>query len=106
MPLYDLLGGRCRTAATVYVHASGRDVQEVEDEARAFLAAGFTHIRCQVAVPGSATYGVGGALDSDDPQPAHLRLRQEAWDPAAYARIVPRLSLRHTAPVGRRVRWS
>jgi mannonate dehydratase len=91
MPLYDLLGGRCRTAATVYVHASGRDPIEVEDEARGFMEQGFTHVRCQVAVPGSSTYGVDGALDSDEPHPAHLRLRQEAWDPSAYARAVPAL---------------
>ncbi len=91
MPLYDLLGGRCREAATVYVHASGLDPSEVEDEARAFIAQGFTHVRCQVAVPGSSTYGVDGALDSEEPHPYHLRLRQEAWDPAAYARAIPAL---------------
>ena len=91
VPLYDLLGGRCRVAATVYVHASGRDPSEVEDEARGFLEQGFTHVRCQVAVPGSSTYGVAGALDSEEPHPSHLRLRQEAWDPAAYARAVPAL---------------
>jgi mannonate dehydratase len=100
MPLYDLLGGRCRTAATVYVHASGGDAGEVEDEARRFLAEGFTHIRCQVAVPGAATYGVEGGLDSDEPHPAHLRLWQEAWDPAAYARIVPALFAHLRATLG------
>ncbi len=91
MPVYDLLGGRCRTAATVYVHASGREPVEVEDEARGFMEQGFTHVRCQVAVPGSSTYGVAGALDSEEPHPAHLRLRQESWDPSAYARTVPAL---------------
>ena len=91
LPLYELLGGRCRTAAPLYVHASGRDVQEVEDDARRFLAAGFRHIRCQIAVPGASTYGVAGALDAEDAHPAHLRLAQEPWDPAAYTRIVPTL---------------
>jgi mannonate dehydratase len=91
MPVYDLLGGRCRTAATVYVHASGRDPIEVEDAARGFMEQGFTHVRCQVAVPGSSTYGVDGALDNEEPHPAHLRLRQESWDPSAYARVVPSL---------------
>ena len=91
LPVYDLLGGRCRMAAPAYVHASGRDVQEVEDDARRLMAQGFRHIRCQVAVPGASTYGVSQALDSDDPHPNHLRLQQEAWDPAAYVRIVPAL---------------
>lgn len=91
MPLYDLLGGRCRVAAPVYVHASGRDPHEVEEDARQFMEQGFRYVRCQVAVPGAATYGVARSLDDDDPQPHHLRLSQDAWDPAAYARIVPRL---------------
>lgn len=89
MPVYDLLGGRCRIAAPAYVHASGRDAHEVEDDARRLMAQGFRHIRCQVAVPGASTYGVSQALDSDEPHPYHLRLTQEAWDPAAYIRVVP-----------------
>ncbi len=91
MPVFQLLGGKCRVAAPLYVHASGRDAREVEEDARRHMEQGFRHVRCQVAVPGSATYGVAGALDSEEPHPAHLRLRQEAWDPAAYVRIVPRL---------------
>ena len=91
LPLYDLLGGRCRVAAPLYVHASGRDAHEVEEDARRFMEQGFQYVRCQVAVPGASTYGVAGALDSDEPHPYHLRLQQEAWDPAAYVRIVPRL---------------
>ena len=35
MPVYQLLGGKCRFAAAVYVHVRGRDVKEVEDNARA-----------------------------------------------------------------------
>src|SRR5215204_3012839 len=91
MPLYDLLGGRCRVAAPLYVHASGRDVREVEEDARRFMAEGFRYIRCQIAVPGASTYGVAGALDSEEPHPHHLRLKQDAWNPSAYVRIVPRL---------------
>jgi len=55
------------------------------------LEQGFTHVRCQVAIPGSSTYGVAGALDSEEPHPAHLRLRQQTWDPSAYARAIPAL---------------
>ena len=52
MPLYQLFGGKARRAADVYVHSSGRDFQEVEDKARAFMAQGHRHIRCQVEVTG------------------------------------------------------
>lgn len=90
MPVYQLLGGKCRVAANVYVHASGRDFQEVEDSARGFLEQGFRYIRCQVAVPGAATYGVAGPKRSAKAA-YHLDPKQDPWDPDAYARIVPRL---------------
>ena len=91
MPLYQLLGGRCRVAARLYAHASGRDFAEVEEDARRLMAEGYTHVRCQVAVPGAATYGVDQAAGGADRHPSSLRLRQEPWDPDAYLRIVPRL---------------
>jgi mannonate dehydratase len=90
LPVYQLLGGKCRVAANVYVHASGMDFAAVEDSARAFLEQGFRYIRCQVAVPGSATYGVSGPTIT--PKAAyHLDPNQDPWDPDAYARIVPQL---------------
>ncbi len=99
-PLYQVLGGKCRVAAPLYAHASGIDASAVEEDARRLMEAGFRHVRCQVAVPGAATYGVDHALDSEEPQPSHLRLRQAAWDPDAYVRIVPRLFERLRANLG------
>ncbi len=59
MPVYDLLGGKARDAAAVYVHASGDDPVQVEDGVRAFMEQGFHHVRVQVASPGfGAGYGV------------------------------------------------
>ena len=91
MPLYQLLGGRCRVAVPLYAHASGADFAQVADDARRLLDLGFRYIRCQVAVPGASTYGVAGSAKGDPRQPYHLRLTQDPWDPAAYVRIVPRL---------------
>lgn len=91
MAVYQMLGGKVRKAANVYVHASGRDFQEVEDSARGYIEKGFRHIRCQVAVPGSATYGVAGPKNAANRTAYHLDTNQESWDPAAYCRIVPRL---------------
>lgn len=59
MPVYQLLGGKCREAADCYAHANGREIPEVIDNARRLMAQGFRHIRVQVGVPGQAAYGAG-----------------------------------------------
>ena len=61
MPVYDLLGGRSREAAPVYVHSSGRSHEEVGDKMQAFVEQGFHHIRVQMETPGYATYGNRGS---------------------------------------------
>ncbi len=48
MPVYDLLGGKCREAAAVYAHADGRDPQEVLDNVRKFQEQGYHYIRVQM----------------------------------------------------------
>lgn len=82
LPLYQLLGGKLRERARVYVHAHGRDEHEVTDAAQAWLDKGFRAIRCQVGDAGVGTYGVGAA--GTDAQ-------QGAFDPDRYGRAVPAL---------------
>jgi mannonate dehydratase len=48
MPVYQLLGGKCREAAAVYVHADGSSPQEVEENVRKFMAQGYRYIRVQM----------------------------------------------------------
>jgi len=48
MPVYELLGGKCREAAHVYVHADGNDPQQVADNVRGFLTEGYRYIRVQM----------------------------------------------------------
>jgi mannonate dehydratase len=48
MPVYQLLGGKCREAAAVYGHADGRDPQEVEDNVRKYMEQGYHYIRVQM----------------------------------------------------------
>src|SRR6202790_483295 len=36
MPVYQLLGGKCREAATCYPHAAGAEIQQTIDQARQF----------------------------------------------------------------------
>ena len=61
MPVYDLLGGRAREAAPVYVHASGASKEETADKMQALMEQGFHHIRVQVATRGYSSYGSHGA---------------------------------------------
>lgn len=96
LPLYQLLGGKCRRAVDTYRHASGRTLEEVEESVRRYQAEGYRHIRVQIAVPGQATYGSrgGGAADA-----AAQRDNQRTllWEPKPYCLLVPRLfeHLRH-----------
>lgn len=60
MPVHDLLGGKCRKAAPVYVHASGRNFDEVCDKAESLRAPGLP--------PHSHAGGSAG--------PGHLRHQQ------------------------------
>ena len=77
MPVYDLLGGKCREAAQVYVHADGRDPQEVTDNVRGFMAEGYRYVRVQMGGYGGDGRGLAkpdGALDG------------AYFDPRAYTR--------------------
>jgi mannonate dehydratase len=87
MPVYQLLGGKCREAVPVYVHASGQDPVEVAERAQAYMEQGFRYIRCQVAVPGLSTYGSRNAERHPALDPAQLR----TWEPTPYVSTVPRL---------------
>jgi mannonate dehydratase len=100
MPVYQLFGGKCRQAAPLYAHASGRDFEQVEEAARRFMAQGYRFVRCQVDVPGYSTYGTSGGAARDSHQPAHLRSDQPPWEPGPYCRIVPRLFERMRAQLG------
>ncbi|MEZ5278266.1 MAG: enolase C-terminal domain-like protein [Opitutaceae bacterium] len=77
MPLYQLLGGRCRVGATVYRHADGRDPAELKDNVRKFIDEGVTHIRIQ-------SQGYGGSKSAVPPGPGFPP--GHYYDPAVYRR--------------------
>lgn len=89
VPVYQLLGGKCRQAVDTYRHASGGSFKEVEDSVRKAIEAGWRHVRAQIAVEGLATYGAAanrGAVDA-----TAENARAEIWEPRKYTRIVPRM---------------
>src|SRR2546426_558439 len=67
MPLYQLLGGKCRIGVPVYRHASGKTPEAVAEIARGFIGEGVRYIRAQVSVPGMATYGAGSGWTTKAP---------------------------------------
>jgi mannonate dehydratase len=95
MPVYQLLGGKMREAADCYSHASGSEIEDALDSARALMEKGFRHVRIQVGVPGMAGYGSGrGAarVESLHDEPV--------FEPAAYMRRALELFERARAELG------
>jgi len=59
LPVYQLLGGRCRDGVTVYGHANAETVDGVVAEVARHVELGYRAVRVQTGVPGLAkTYGV------------------------------------------------
>jgi mannonate dehydratase len=84
MPVYQLLGGKCREAADCYAHASGAEIPQVIESAKAIMARGFRHVRVQIGIPGMAAYGSGGASRQGVTfKPLHDR---PVYEPAVYIR--------------------
>ena len=82
MPVYQLLGGKCREGAAVYRHADGAEPAQVEDNVRAFMAQGLRYIRAQMG-------GYGGRMQ-DIPRPEGAQ-SGAYYDPDGYARGTVRL---------------
>jgi len=95
LPVYELLGGRARKHLLTYSNASGRNFDEVEENARKMMARGYKVIKVQVAAPGAES---GYAV----PQSERVRRASEkaweeglppaeVWEPGPYVRTVPKL---------------
>jgi mannonate dehydratase len=86
MPVYQLLGGKCRFAADCYAHSGGRDLNELEDSVAQNKERGFRHIRIQVG-------GYGSPHMSRDPhfKEAGFGLPSDShMDAKPYLKITPR----------------
>jgi mannonate dehydratase len=84
LPVYQLLGGKCREAAACYSHAGGAEIPQCIESAKAIMARGFRHVRVQVGVPGMSAYGAGGRAQ---PNPMYKPLHDRpVFEPALSAR--------------------
>jgi mannonate dehydratase len=77
LPLYMLLGGKCREAVATYTHADGASIGEVLDNVEAILAEGYRHVRVQLRQYGG---GVPELARPDGAEPGAY------YDPRKYAR--------------------
>ncbi|MGC9346724.1 MAG: enolase C-terminal domain-like protein, partial [Anaerolineae bacterium] len=85
MPVYELLGGPCRAAVPCYAHASGRDVEALEDDVRRYLEEGYSVVRCQLGA-----YGGGGFIPMEEAKPPKNAWSQSrAFDDEAYLEAIP-----------------
>jgi mannonate dehydratase len=90
VPLYQLLGGACRTGCLVYTHASRRDIPELLDAIEEHRAAGYRAIRLQATTPGAASsYGVSTGGAAYEPAARGARPAVETWDTRSYLRFIP-----------------
>jgi len=69
MPVYELLGGKCREAAACYAHADGSEPKAIEESVRKYMEQGYHYIRVQ-----AGGYGGRGAQER----------RPEGSPPGAY----------------------
>jgi mannonate dehydratase len=102
LPVYSLLGGKCRGGALCYTHSGGRDFVEVEDSVRKAMERGFKVVRAQVAIPGCAgTYGTGGSAEAASARWVPENVMEgrkskgmphvELWEPSPYLATIPKL---------------
>lgn len=77
MPVYDLLGGKCREAAATYVHANGQDAAEVVENVQRYREEGYRYVRIQMGGYGGDGYTFVRPEGSPD---------GSYYDPRAYSR--------------------
>lgn len=85
MPVYQLLGGKCRFAVDTYVHAGADDFDSLAERVEKFIADGFRHVRIQLG-------GYGGTRIAGNPdfRDAGFGLPDDQHMPlGAYLKTVP-----------------
>ncbi len=87
MPLYQLLGGKCRFAVECYSHASGATLEQLEESVRRLMGQGFRYIRIQ-----QGGYGSGQLSKTPHFRAAGFGAADDQYmDAGPYARSVPRM---------------
>ncbi len=93
MPLYRLLGGKCRTAIPVYRSVSGLSPEKVAEGVRRLVSDGYRYVRVQIGTPGNTTYavGTGPATNTVPVRAGEGHFAGDPFEPSIYRRSVPKL---------------
>jgi mannonate dehydratase len=87
LPLYQLLGGPCRSAVPCYAHAGGHDLDSLVEDIQRYMEEGYPVIRCQLG-----PYGGGGFLEAEKAlRPKNAWPQQRVFDDEAYLENIPKM---------------
>lgn len=94
LPVYDLLGGKSREGALVYVHATGRDLEDLMESVASYVAQGYKAVRLQCGIPGmpTASYAVPETKSAGQDfitDFSAITPKTEFWDTDTYLRFMP-----------------
>ncbi len=88
MPVYQLLGGKCRIAVDCYAHASGPTPEILAERVKQFMAQGFRHVRIQLGGYG----GVGTMENKPDYRVEGFGREEDMFmDQRVYLKRVPEI---------------
>ncbi|MEO9864698.1 MAG: D-mannonate dehydratase ManD [Yoonia sp.] len=94
MPVYQLFGGKSRTAAMVYAHATGADLDDLMTSVQHYVDQGYKAVRVQCGIPGMPTAGYGVSETKGDVANyitdfSGIQPKVEVWDTGRYMRYMP-----------------
>ncbi len=85
LPVYQLLGGACRSAVPCYGHAGGADIVELKEDVHRFMEEGYTVIRAQMG-----GYGGGGFVSGSEAKlPGNAWTSGPVFDEHIYLHTIP-----------------
>ncbi len=88
LPVYQLLGGKCRIAVDCYAHASGPTFEVLAERVQQFMDQGFRHVRIQQGGYG----GVGTMPKEPDFKQAGFGRKEDMYmDQQTYLKRVPEM---------------
>ncbi len=87
MPVYQLLGGKCRFAVDTYGHADGRTMEEVAERVQRYIDEGYRHVRIQIGGYGSPHL----STDADFREAGFGLPDDQLMDTGPYLKITPKL---------------